>query len=130
MATAPLTPLALSLRPSRSIPWKTRRWPTSWCRCGNADSTRNTASTASVTIALANNPGASTLSGTLVRAAVAGVATFSGLSLNNVGTGYTLLVTARQADRDTSVPFILWRHPRAPGGTRFVRGPLSAAVAS
>ena len=48
----------------------------------------------SVTIALANNPGGGTLGGTLTVAAVNGVATFSGLTLNNLGTGYTLKVTA------------------------------------
>ncbi len=48
----------------------------------------------SVTIALANNPGGGTLGGTLTVAAVNGVATFSGLALNNLGTAYTLKVTA------------------------------------
>ena len=43
-----------------------------------------------VTVSLGNNPGGSTLSGTLTATAVNGVATFSGLSLNKVGVGYTL----------------------------------------
>ena len=46
-----------------------------------------------MTITLANNPGGSTLGGTTTATAVDGVATFSGLTLNNVGNGYT------------------WRHP-------------------
>ncbi len=47
-----------------------------------------------VTISLGNNPGGSTLGGTLTATAVDGVATFSNLTLNNAGTGYTLHATA------------------------------------
>ncbi len=43
-----------------------------------------------VTLSLAANPGGSTLSGTLTVTAVNGVATFTGLSLNNAGTGYVI----------------------------------------
>ena len=46
--------------------------------------------TGSVTVALGNNPGGSTLGGTLTAKVSAGVASFSGLTLNKVGTGYTL----------------------------------------
>ena len=52
-------------------------------------------STANITLSINNNPGTSTLSGTLIQAAVGGVATFNDISLNKVGTGYTL-------DADTS----------------------------
>ncbi|WP_165221993.1 virginiamycin B lyase family protein [Aquisphaera insulae] len=49
----------------------------------------------SVSIALASNPGGSTLGGgTFTVAAVQGVATFSGLTLDKAGNGYTLNVTA------------------------------------
>ena len=44
----------------------------------------------SVTIAIGANPGSGTLGGTLTVAAVNGVATFSDLSINKAGTGYTL----------------------------------------
>jgi len=49
--------------------------------------------TDSITVALGANPGGSTLSGTLTVSAVSGVATFSTLSLNNTGAGYTLTAT-------------------------------------
>ena len=49
---------------------------------------------ARVTVALSNNPGGATLGGTLTVTAQSGVATFSGLTLDKEGTGYTLLVTA------------------------------------
>ena len=50
----------------------------------------DTTSTATVSLAIGTNPGGGTLSGTTAVAAVAGVATFSNLSINNGGTGYTL----------------------------------------
>src|SRR5439155_328361 len=49
-----------------------------------------TTSTASITVAIGTNPGGGTLSGTLTASAVNGVATFSNLSINRTGTGYTL----------------------------------------
>ncbi|HLL54694.1 MAG TPA: hemagglutinin, partial [Myxococcaceae bacterium] len=53
-----------------------------------------TNSTANVTVALGSNPGGGTLSGTPTVAAISGVATFSGLSLDKAGTGYTLTATS------------------------------------
>lgn len=58
-----------------------------------------------VTIALLANPGGSTLSGTLTVNAVNGVATFSDLSLDKVGTGYTLNATATGLTGATSNGF-------------------------
>jgi large repetitive protein len=53
-----------------------------------------TSSTATVTLALGANPGSGVLSGTTQVQAVNGVATFNGLSINKVGTGYTLTATS------------------------------------
>jgi len=53
---------------------------------GNVDPNFN----GTVTLTLATNPGGSILGGTLTATAVDGVATFSGLTINNPGTGYTL----------------------------------------
>ena len=47
-------------------------------------------SNGAVNLALASNPSASTLSGTTTVNAVEGLVTFSGLSINNTGIGYTL----------------------------------------
>src|SRR5213076_2065142 len=52
---------------------------------------------------IGTNPSSGTLAGTLTHAAVAGVATFSGLSIDKVGTGYTL--TATGAGSTTSTAF-------------------------
>jgi hypothetical protein len=62
-------------------------------------------STAAVTMAIGTNPGGGTLSGTLTVNAVAGVATFSNLSINNPGNGYTLVATSTGLTSATSTPF-------------------------
>jgi uncharacterized protein YjdB len=71
----------------------------------DASGSRVTTATTSVTMAIAANPGSSTLSGTLTRAAVNGVATFDNLSLNRAGTGYTLRATASGLNAATSTAF-------------------------
>jgi predicted outer membrane repeat protein len=48
----------------------------------------------SVAVALLNNPGAATLGGTTTVTAQSGLATFSGLRLDQPGTGYTVQATA------------------------------------
>ncbi len=71
------------------------------------DSTGGTVLTAidAVTIAIADNPALGTLSGTTSAGAVAGIATFNDLSIDNVGTGYTLEATATGLSADTSATF-------------------------
>jgi hypothetical protein len=64
-----------------------------------------TTSTASITLAIGTNPGAGTLAGTVTKAATSGVASFTGLSINNVGTGYTLIATASGLTGATSSTF-------------------------
>ncbi|HYR99468.1 MAG TPA: Ig-like domain-containing protein, partial [Gemmatimonadales bacterium] len=69
------------------------------------DGNGNTATgfTGNITVAIGTNPSSGTLTGTLTHAAVSGVATFSGLSIDKVGTGYTL--TATGAGSTTSAAF-------------------------
>ena len=55
----------------------------------NGNTVTNDSST--VTLSLGNNPGGGTLSGTISAVASSGVATFSGLTINKAGTGYTLI---------------------------------------
>src|SRR5439155_17112965 len=61
--------------------------------------------TGTVTVALGANPGGGTLSGTTSVAAVNGVATFANLSINKVGTGFTLSATATGVTSATSGGF-------------------------
>jgi thiamine biosynthesis lipoprotein ApbE len=63
------------------------------------------ASNATVTLALGTNPGTGALSGTLSVAAVDGIATFSDLSIDQIGTGYTLVASAGVLSGATSDPF-------------------------
>ena len=60
-----------------------------------------------VTLAIGTNPGGGALSGTTTVAAAAGVATFSGLSINKSGSGYTLTATATGLQSATCGPFII-----------------------
>jgi hypothetical protein len=53
-----------------------------------------TTATNTVNVAFANNPTGATLGGTLSVTASQGVATFSGLTINKVGNGYTLQVSS------------------------------------
>jgi hypothetical protein len=58
-----------------------------------------------VTVAIAGNPSGGTLGGGAPVAAAAGVATFSTLSIDKVGIGYTLSATASGLGGTTSAPF-------------------------
>jgi subtilase family serine protease len=64
-----------------------------------------TDSTDQVTLALAANPGGATLSGTNPVTVSGGVATFSNLSLNQPGTGYTLSASSGSLGSATSASF-------------------------
>lgn len=71
------------------------------------DAAGNTVITAtnSITVAIGNNPGSGAISGTLTKSAVAGVATFSNLSIDTVGAGYTLVATSSGLVGGTSAAF-------------------------
>ena len=62
----------------------------------------DTAFNGSVTIRLSNNPSSGTLGGTLTVNAVNGVATFSGLTLNSAGNGYTIAASSSVTAAPTS----------------------------
>ncbi len=64
-----------------------------------------TSATDNITIAINNNPGTGTLSGTVTIAAVSGVATFSTLSIDEVGQDYTIDATATGLRTGTSSAF-------------------------
>src|SRR5207247_3350932 len=58
-----------------------------------------------VTVAIGTNAAGGTLAGTTGVTAVGGVATFANLSINKVGTGYTLAATATGVTPATSTAF-------------------------
>jgi CSLREA domain-containing protein/uncharacterized repeat protein (TIGR01451 family) len=80
-----------------------------------------TTSTADVTLAIGTNPGGGTLSGTTTIAAVGGTATFSNLSIDNTGVGYTLTASSTGLIGTTSNPFNIFS-PASVSGTKTVTG--------
>lgn len=67
-----------------------------------------TGSTAAVTVAIGSNPGTGVLSGTTTVDASGGIAGFPGLSINQTGTGYTLVATSPGIISATSSDFDVW----------------------
>lgn len=67
-----------------------------------------TTSTAGITVAIGSNPGSGTLSGTTTATASAGVASFPGLSIDQSGSGYTLVATSPRMTPATSSDFDIW----------------------
>jgi hypothetical protein len=67
-----------------------------------------TGSTATVTVAIGSNPGSGSLSGTLTVNATGGVASFSNLSIDQPGDGYTLTATSPGISPVTSNQFKIW----------------------
>jgi hypothetical protein len=78
-------------------------------RAAIQDQFGNTVPTASgtITVAIGNNAGGGTLSGTATVSTTNGIATFSNLSIDKVGTGYTLSAAATGLTSGTSVPFTI-----------------------
>ena len=68
----------------------------------------------SITLAIGANPGGGTLSGTASAPASSGVATFSGLSIDKAGSGYTLVATANGLTGATSQTFAVTAPPPPP----------------
>ncbi|MHB1557452.1 MAG: hypothetical protein ACYC61_08230 [Isosphaeraceae bacterium] len=64
-----------------------------------------TGASGTITVALGNDPGGASLGGTLTATMSGGVATFSGLSIDQAGTGYTLTVSGSGLTSATSASF-------------------------
>lgn len=78
---------------------------------------RVTGFSGSVTLALGANPTGATLSGANTATAADGVATFTGLSLNKPGSGYTLRAAASGLAAATSATFDVMSRPAPPPRT-------------
>ncbi|HSD32083.1 MAG TPA: hypothetical protein VLB49_09255 [Gemmatimonadales bacterium] len=93
----------------------------------DASGNRVTTDTRSITVAILDNPGGGTLSGTKTVAASAGVASFSGLSIDKAGTSYTLQATSSPAlTSATSADFNI--APAAPSRAHFFVEPTSTTA--
>src|SRR5437016_3336211 len=93
LTVGPAAKLAFTVQPSNAAVGAAI---TPALQVGVQDAQGNTVTTAttSVTVAIGTNPASGTLSGATTVAAVNGVATFANLSINNLGTGYTLTASA------------------------------------
>lgn len=81
-----------------------------------------------ITIAINNNPGGGTLSGTKAVSAASGVSSFSNLSINKSGTGYTLIATSTGLASATSLGFNI--NAGAPSQLAFSSQPTNTTSAS
>jgi streptogramin lyase len=82
-----------------------------------------TTATNTLSIAWANNPTGATLGGALSAAAVQGVATFSGLTISKVGSGYTLQVTGAGLGGWVTVPIDVTKKAQSGLAASSVAGP-------
>jgi hypothetical protein len=107
IAINPPSHLAFTVQPSKTLPMMTIQ-PAVQVTLLNAEGNRVSSYNGPVTIAIGHNGGTllpGTLSGTLTVNAVNGVATFSNLSIDQVGNGYTLVVTAANVVNAESAAF-------------------------
>ncbi len=104
VTAGPAARLAFTVQPSNAVAGASI---SPAVRVGLTDAYGNTVTTGSysVTVAMGDNVGSGTLSGTATATTSSGVATFSGLSINKVGTGYTLTAAATGLTSATSSGF-------------------------
>lgn len=97
---------------------------------GVLDSNGNLVSTSSdtVTLMLANNPAGATLGGTTTVNAVNGVATFSDLTLDQAGLGYTLSAGATGLTGATSLSFDVATTVGPPAQLAFITQPIDTVA--
>ena len=93
---------------------------------GNVETTDNATT---VSLAIGTNPGGGTLTGGSAVTVASGVATFSSLSINQVGTGYTLTASSTPArTATTSAAFNITAGTGPPTKLAFIKGPSNAAA--
>ena len=104
ITTAPASVLAFTVQPTNTAAGASI---TPAVQVTARDSVGNTVTsfTGDVTVAIGTNPSSGALSGTTTVAAVSGVATFSNLSIDLAGDGYTLTATSGALTQATSDAF-------------------------
>src|SRR5207249_590802 len=95
------TQLVFTVQPSTAVAARTIS-PAVQVAARDAQGNLVTGFTGSVTVALGTNPSGATLAGTMTVTAAGGVATFGSLSVDKVGTGYTLTAAATGLSGATS----------------------------
>jgi alpha-tubulin suppressor-like RCC1 family protein len=129
--TAGAAKLAFSVQPANSFTGLTIT-PAVAVTVQDAGGNTVTSAVTSVTLAIGTNSGGGTLSGTTTVAAVGGVATFSNLSIDRAGAGYTLTAAAAGLTGAASLPFgvlPLVQFVAASAGSEFTCGRTAAGAA-
>ncbi len=104
VAAGPATSLTVSGQPSAAVAGVANA-PAIVVHALDVNGMLATSFAGNVTLAIGANPGGATIGGTITVAAVAGVATFSNVTLNKVGTGYTLVASSGTLTAATSGTF-------------------------
>ncbi|HYU00563.1 MAG TPA: hypothetical protein VEK85_09300, partial [Gemmatimonadales bacterium] len=104
IAAGAATQLAFTVQPSNAVAGRTIS-PAVQVSARDAQGNLVTGFAGSVTVALGTNPSSGTLAGTTTVPAVSGVATFGTLSVDKVGTGYTLTAATTGLTGTTSNSF-------------------------
>ena len=107
------TQLAFSIQPSHTQAGSAIA-PAVRVAARDAGGTVVTSFAGTITLAIGTNPGGGTLSGTTSSVASNGVATFSGLSIDRAGNGYTLTAAASGLSGATSGAFNITTTPPPP----------------
>ncbi len=81
-----------------------------------------------ITLSISANPGGGTLSGTSTVAATSGVATFTGLTIDRAGAGYTLVASNGQVADATSDAFDILPGPASPAMSTITATPASVVA--
>jgi hypothetical protein len=102
------TQLAFTTQPGNAVAGKALD-PQPVVTVQDANGNTDTNYSGPVTIALGANPTSASLNGTKTVNAVNGVATFTGLSIDNPGVGYTLVASAVGLSDSTSTPFSIFQ---------------------
>jgi hypothetical protein len=129
ITAAPIaTALAFAVQPSHTVAGAAIT-PAVQAEIRDQFGARLTTASNSITLAIGTNPSGGTLSGTATVAAVNGVATFSGLSIDQVGSGYTLTATSSGLTGATSAAFNITAPP-VPTAVGFAVQPSNTGVGS
>jgi hypothetical protein len=125
LALNPPPQLAFTVQPSNTTAGSTISPPVQVTAQDAAGATV-TGFNGTITVALGANPGGGALSGTTSQTAMNGVATFSDLSINKVGNGYTLVAAATGLTSATSAAFNIT--PPPPTQLAFIVQPSNATA--
>lgn len=104
-AVGPPAKLGFVVQPQASVVAGSAFSPDIKVAIQDAGGVTNTSSTASVTLAFETNVNGATITGTTTVAAIAGVATFTGISINKSGVGYKLNATSGTLTKAVSSAF-------------------------